>query len=217
MDDFSLDFNRSQINDQSLEKIRTFAKRENDNDPIIRENTAAFYKTLLALKRPRKLLEAGTSIGYSAILAGETLRQLEIDFRIDTVEIDEVTADKAQSNFKSLGFENNEINLILGDSVEIFGCLSGKYDMIFLDSSKSHYIDMLPDVKRLLNKGGLLVCDDIIFYGKTIDESENIPHKHRTIVNNLRNFVESIKNDTDFISFLDPIDDGVLIAVYNGD
>ncbi len=215
MDDLALEFNRAKVSNEKLSEMRRFASRCCDNDPIIRENTAAMLKTLVSLKRPARILEAGTSIGYSALLTALTLKELGVEFKIDTVEIDEDTADKAKANFLQQGIDS--IRVIIGDSVEVFSCLSGKYDMIFLDSSKSHYIDMLPDCRRLLNKGGLLVADDIIFYGKSLEAPENSPHKHRTIIANLRKFVDVIKTDEAFTAFVDPIDDGVLVAVYNGE
>ncbi len=215
MNDFILDFNRSVFDYDILKEMRQFASRDNDNDPIIRENTAAILTTLISLKKPSKILEAGTSIGYSSLVFAFQLKKLGVDFKIDTVEIDESKAEIAKNNFKRAGFSN--IRPVVGDSVEVFRCLEGKYDMIFLDSSKSHYVEMLPECKRLLNKGGLLVADDIVFYGKSYDKPEDAPHKHRTIVSNLRDFVENIKNDDEFTAFVDPIDDGILIAVYNGE
>lgn len=199
------------ISDHKLSEMREFASRENDNDPILRKNTAALYKFILTLANPKRILEAGTSIGYSALLAYKTLEKLGIGHKIDTIEIDEETARKAVLNFES---EGADIHVIVGDSVEVFSCLEGPYDLIFLDSSKAHYIDMLPDVKRLLSPGGILLCDDVVFYGKIYDNPEDAPHKHRTIVARLREFLDAVRNDNDFVSVLDPIDDGFLMAVY---
>lgn len=217
MSDLSLSFNRIEASNEILSRIRENSSRDKENAPILRENTAALYKTLVTLKKPERILEAGTSIGYSALVAALALDALNVDFRIDTIELYEEIANKARENFKSAGFTDKRINSIVGDSVEVFGCLEGKYDMILLDSSKSHYIDMLPDCKRLLKNGGILMADDVIFYGKTEELPENSPHKHRTIVSRLREFLENINNDSDFTAFLDPLDDGVLIAVYNGE
>lgn len=217
MSDIASEFNKKEIDNDFLNILRKRSARDNENAPILRENTAALYRVLLAAKKPERILEAGTSIGYSALVAAFTLDCLNVDFRIDTIEIDEDTAQNARNSFESAGFDDRRINSIIGDSVEIFGCLVGKYDMILLDSSKSHYADMLPDCKRLLKNGGILVADDIIFYGKTEDLPENSPHKHRTIVTKLREFISSVNEDKDFTAFLDPLDDGVLIAVYNGD
>jgi predicted O-methyltransferase YrrM len=88
--------------------------------------------------------------------------------------------------------------------------------MVFVDSSKGHYIEMYDDMKRLLKAGGLLVCDDVIFYGKINDDPKEAPHKHRTIVGRLRTFLDRISADNDFVTSLIDTGDGMAIAVKKG-
>lgn len=192
-----------------LKELRQSAARDRDNVPILRPDAAALLKMLTALKKPHRILEAGTAIGYSAILMAAAAGQ---ETRIDTVEIDEDTAATARKNMKTAGL-SGRIRVITGDAGEVFSCLSGPYDMIFLDSSKSHYLDLYEDVKRLLAPGGLLICDNVIFYGKISDAPENAPHKHRTIVTKLRAFLEKLCNDDDYICSIIEAGDGMALAV----
>ncbi|MCR5694938.1 MAG: class I SAM-dependent methyltransferase [Clostridia bacterium] len=182
--------------------------------PALRPDHAALYRTLLFANKPKKILEAGTLFGYSSVLAAEVLSEIHGgDFRIDTVEIDRDNASEAAKNIRGAGFADR-IRVIEGDACEVFSCLEGPYDLIFLDCSKSSYNAMLDDVKRLLKKGGLLLADDVGYHGK-LDGDENgaVPRKHRTIVNALRAFMSRVSGDDDFASFADAMDDGMLVAV----
>ncbi len=191
-------------------------RRENDGVyiPSLRNDHAALYRTLLFTVKPRRILEAGTLYGYSSILAAETLNEVfGNDFRIDTVEVDQENALIAAENIEKAGFSGN-IRIINGDAEEVFSCLEGPYDLVFLDCSKSSYKEMFPDVKRLLRQGGLLLADDVCYHGKLEGaQGETVPHKHRTIVNSLRDFLQTVSDDNDFAAFVDKMDDGMLVAV----
>ena len=190
-----------------LQKLRAYA--EENHVPIVRPDMAALLRFLIKTHKPAKILEAGTAIGYSAILMAEA--DESASSHIDTIEIDPDTADIARTNIEAAGFLPR-IRVILGDALEVFESLNGTYDFIFIDSAKSQYPLMLDSVKRLLRRGGLLVCDNVIYYGKIFDAPEEVPHKHRTIVSNLRTFLEKVMNDKDFAATLLETGDGVLIA-----
>lgn len=192
-----------------LKELRQRASRERDNVPILRTDAAALLKMLTVMRKPRRILEAGTAIGYSAILMAEAAQNTVM---IDTVEIEEDTAAAARRNIETAGL-SNVIRVITGDAGEVFSCLGGPYDMIFLDSAKSHYLDLYDDMKRLLAPGGLLVCDNVIFYGKISDDPENAPHKHRTIITRLRAFLEKLCSDDDFVCSIIEAGDGMALAV----
>jgi len=207
------DFNANAISGTFSSRLLSDAKTEKEYVPALRTNHAALYKTILYALKPRKILEAGTLFGYSSILAAEVLSDVSAgDFRIDTVELDRDNVDSALKNIKDAGFSKN-VRVIPGDACEVFSCLEGPYDLIFLDCSKSSYNELLPDVKRLLRKGGMLLADDVVYHGKLEGEDGVIPHKHRTIVNSLTEFLTNISNDSGFSACLDTMDDGLLLAV----
>lgn len=208
-----LDFNKDQTAGCFSARLLKGAKDQKDYVPALRQDHAALYRTLLYTVKPRKILEAGTLFGYSSILAAETLINVHgEDFRIDTVEIDPDNVSAAMKNIEETGFSRN-IRVIEGDACEVFSCLEGPYDLIFLDCSKSSYNQLLSDVKRLLRSGGLLLADDICYHGKLNNEDGTVPHKHRTIVNSLNEFISGISLDKDFAAFIDTMDDGMLVAV----
>lgn len=175
--------------------------------PILRRDAAAFLRTLVSLKKPSRILEVGTAIGYSAILMSKS----SPESHIDTVEIDADSVVLARQNIKKAGVEN-QIRVIAGDGNEVLAALTKPYDMIFMDAAKGQYIHLYDDAMRLLNKDGLLVCDNCIFYGKVLDKPEDAPHKHRTIVANLRAFLEKMMNDSALDASLLDVGDGMAIA-----
>lgn len=175
--------------------------------PILRRDAAAFLRTLVSLKKPSRILEVGTAIGYSAILMSKS----SPESHIDTVEIDADSVVLARQNIRKAGAEN-QIRVIAGDGNEVLAALTKPYDMIFMDAAKGQYIHLYDDAMRLLNKDGLLVCDNCIFYGKVLDKPEDAPHKHRTIVANLRAFLEKMMNDSALDASLLDVGDGMAIA-----
>ena len=197
-------------NDEFLLSLRKEA--DENNIHIVREDTASLLRMLVKMHRPKKILEAGTAIGFSSTLMSKAYNQAcpgEYP-QIDTIEIDPDIAAIARNNHRKAGLSN--VHVILGDAAEVFSCLTGKYDMIFVDSAKSQYIQMYDDIKRLLNPGGLLVCDNVIFYGKIYDAPEEAPRKHRAIITNLRAFLERLMSDPDFTGTILDIGDGVTLS-----
>ena len=86
-----------------------------------------------------------------------------------------------------------------------------KYDFIFLDGPKGQYIRYFPILKELLNVNGYLVADNVYFHGMVKMEGK-IPHKHRSIVNNLRKFIDAISTDKDFETKIFEIGDGISVS-----
>lgn len=191
-----------------LEALRRYA--EEYRVPILRADAAGLMRTLTTLHQPKRILEIGTAIGYSALLMAEC----NPECRIDTVEIDPDTALKARKNIEDAACKER-IRVIVGDGNEVLPALPGPYDMIFLDSAKGQYIHLYDDLKRLLLPGGLLVCDNCIFYDKIFVNPEEAPHKHRTIVHNLREFLTKATHDADYTASLLQVGDGMLIVTKN--
>ena len=191
-----------------LEALRRYA--EEYRVPILRADAAGFMRTLTTLHKPTRILEIGTAIGYSALLMHECCPKAHID----TVEIDPDVAVTARKNIEA-GGAKDKIRVIIGDGNEVLPALPGPYDMIFLDSAKGQYIHLYEDKKRLLLPGGLLVCDNCIFYDKIFTSPEEAPHKHRTIVHNLREFLTKATHDADYTASLLQVGDGMLIVTKN--
>jgi len=176
--------------------------------PIIQPESAALLKLLIKLHKPQKILEAGTAIGYSACIMAAVMDKTGL---IDTVEIDEELAHMAKNNIKAMGYDNR-IRVILGDALEVLECLNSTYDMIFLDDAKGQYIEYLNHALRLLRPGGLLVSDNVLYKG-LVAQKEKVQHKHRTIANRLKEYLQLICSHEKLETSIVPIGDGMAISL----
>ena len=144
---------------ENCEILETIEKEALDTFvPIIRKEMQSFLKVLLAIKKPKRILEVGTAVGFSAILMSEYAPE---DCHITTIEKYEKRIPIARENFKRAGKEH-QITLLEGDALEVLKSLDGSYDFIFMDAAKGQYIHFLPDVFRLLAPGGVLVSDNVL-------------------------------------------------------
>lgn len=207
MDDFIRALYKEKRETPELSALRAFA--EHNHVPIIREDAEALLRLLVRLKQPKSILETGTAIGYSAIAMA---RAASVPPQIDTVEIDLDTAAAARKNIRQMGLQN-EIRVIAGDAAEVLPCLTKQYDMIFIDSAKGQYLQLYDVIKARLHENGLLICDNVIFYGKIFDTPEEAPHKHRTIVSNMRSFLQRLFADPDYTSVILDTGDGMTVSI----
>lgn len=179
--------------------------------PIIRDNTAQALISVCKEKNPKKILEIGTAIGYSGLLMLQNCQAF-----LYTIEKDEQRLAEAEKNFKLFGQEAR-VKLILDDALIALEKLCNdneKFDLIFLDGAKGQYIKYYPLIKKLLNRDGILFTDNIYMHGMVKSEGK-IAHKHRSMVVNLRKYIELLKNDKDFTTNFYDIDDGYSISKLN--
>ena len=133
--------------------------------PIIRKETQSFLKVLLLMKKPVRVLEVGTAIGYSAILMSHYLPK---DGRITTIEKYEKRIPIARENFSRAAVADR-ITLLEGDALEIMKSLEEPFDFIFMDAAKGQYIHYLPEAIRLLAPEGVLRSDHVLPAGDVIE------------------------------------------------
>lgn len=187
-----------------LKTMRSFASE--NYVPIIRPETERILCSLIKEKAPKRMLELGAAIGYSSISFS---RFIDEDGIIITVERDSERAEMARANIAEAGLKH-KIRLIEDDALTLLRSMDRGVDIIFLDADKSHYIDYYEDCLRLLNDGGIIVADNVLFAGMV--EKEGIAEKkHRTIVNNLREFLKTVEEDERVESKLLKIEDGIMI------
>ena len=176
--------------------------------PVIRELTKALLLETIKKKKPQKLLEIGTFVGYSSAVMLEASETLEII----SLEKDPQNVKDAKQNLKNLGFEKRA-EVVCCDAIDYLETHQDeKFDFVFLDGPKGQYFKYLPYIKKMLNDGGVLFADDILYYG-LVNSEEKIIHKHRSIVNNLRKFIDQIKSDESFDTQIYDIEDGVSISI----
>lgn len=177
--------------------------------PVIRKETASLLKTLIALKRPERILEVGTAIGYSAIVMSEHMPE---GCTITTIEKYEKRIPIARENFRRAGKES-VIRLLEGDAGDILPKLDGKYDFIFMDAAKGQYGSFLNDIMRLLPAGGVLVSDNVLQDGDIIESRYAVTRRNRTIHARMREYLFELKHNELLQSAVIPVGDGVAVSV----
>ena len=194
-------------NSEILETIEAEALR--DQVPIIRKEMQSFLKVLLAVKKPMRILEIGTAVGFSALLMSESVSE---DCRITTIEKYEKRIPIALQNFKRAGKEE-QIELLEGDALEILKQLDGPYDFIFMDAAKGQYVFYLEETIRLLEKDGVLVTDNVLQDGDVIESRFAVERRNRTIHARMREFLYNLKHDPRILTTIIPLGDGVAVSV----
>lgn len=177
--------------------------------PIIKKETGALLKTMVAAKQPRAILEVGTAVGYSALLMAGVMPQ---DCRITTIEKYEPRIPVAKENFRKAGM-SDRITLLEGDAGEVLKGLEGPYDFIFMDAAKGQYIHWLPEILRLMQKGGILFSDNVLQDGDVVQSRYAVERRDRTIHGRMREYLYRLKHMEELESAVVPIGDGVAISV----
>ena len=177
--------------------------------PIVRREMQSFLKVLLAVRRPIRILEVGTAVGFSALLFCEYAPE---GAQITTIEKYEKRIPVARENFRRGGKEA-QITLLEGDAAEILSSLTETYDFIFMDAAKGQYIHFLPDVMRLLEVGGVLVSDNVLQDGDIIESHYVVERRNRTIYKRMREYLYELKHDERLITSIVPIGDGATVSV----
>ena len=190
-----------------LEELEQTALR--DRVPVIRREMQSFIKTFLAMKQPGRILEVGTAIGFSTLLMCEYGRE---DLQIVTIENYDKRIPIARENFRRAGRED-QITLLEGDAGELLKTLEGPFDMIFMDAAKGQYIHWLPDIRRLMAKGSVLISDNVLQEGDIIESHYLVERRKRTIYKRMREYLYELKHDPSFVTSILPLGDGVTVSV----
>ena len=176
--------------------------------PIIRREMQSFLEVLLLMKKPMRVLEVGTAVGFSALLMSESAPE---GCRITTIENYEKRIPIARENFKRAGKEE-QITLIEGDALEVMKALKGSYDFIFMDAAKGQYIHYFPEVMRLLEPGGTLVSDNVLQDGDIIESRFAVERRNRTIHSRMREYLYELKHHEELVTAILPLGDGAAVS-----
>ena len=192
------------MNYTELERIKQ--KALEDHIPIIMDETLDVIEKYLESNKPKRMLEIGTAVGYSAICFTEFLDQ---NGKIDTIERDLERVKEAKENIKKVALENR-INIYEGDAVEILPNLNDKYDVVFIDAAKGKYPFFLKEALRLINKNGIIFADNILYKGYVMSNYNK--HKQRTAVRNVREYIKEVSENPSLETKILEVGDGLAIS-----
>lgn len=161
------------------------------------------------MKQPKRILEVGTAIGFSALLMSEYAPK---DCKITTIEKYEKRIPLARENFKKAGKEDS-ITLLEGDASLILKELTDSYDFIFMDAAKGQYIHFLPDILKLMPVGGVLVSDNVLQDGDVMESRFAVTRRDRTIHSRMREYLYELKHNELLCTDILPVGDGVTVSV----
>ena len=169
--------------------------------PIIRKDMQYLLRTLLTMNRPKKILEVGTAIGFSAILMGEST---DSDCMITTIE-----------NYEKripIGMEDR-ITLIEGDAQDVLKEIDDTFDFVFMDAAKGQYINFLPDIERLTESGSVIVTDNVLQDGDILESHFIVDRRNRTIHKRIRDYLYELCQDERYDTTILSVGDGVALTV----
>ena len=178
---------------------------ETNRVPIVSQDVARFIELLLKIIKPKNILEIGSAIGYSSLIMSKAS-----DANILTIEKDEETFKVLKENLKKYDTDN-KIKAINDDAINTLKSMDKevKFDFCFIDANKSQYEEYLNLVYDLTSDNALILIDNILFRGFVAKNEDN--KRYRTIIKNLKKFIEDVKSDKRFTASLLTVHDGLLL------
>lgn len=189
---------------KTIEQIKE--KALDEHIPIIMDDTLEVVGKILEDKKPERILEIGTAVGYSAIMFSKYLTE---NGYIDTIERDEERIKEAKENVKDLNLEE-KIHIFEGDAIEILPTLKDPYDVVFIDAAKGKYPIFLSEALRMLGNNGIIVADNVLYKGYVMSDYNK--HKQRTAVRGLREFLKELNENENLTTQILEVGDGLAIS-----
>ena len=192
------------------EKLLSELRRETEIkclNPIML--SSVFQGNLLSIiskiKNPRKILEIGTYSGYSTLCLADGLID---DGQIHTIDKNEELL-HIQNKYFNKSIHQKKIIQHTGNALNIIPNLNLKFDIVFIDADKENYSEYLKMILPNMNKGAVLITDNILWHGKVVNLDKEIDYKTRKIAE----FNKNLANESSIKSIIIPIRDGISIAV----
>ncbi|MFZ1703780.1 MAG: class I SAM-dependent methyltransferase [Saprospiraceae bacterium] len=158
-----------------------------------------FLQMISTLINPSQVLEIGTFTGYSAICLAKGLKK---DGQLITIDNNPETLTLAHSYFIKAGL-SEKISIRQGNALDIIPTINRKYDLVFIDADKENYANYYHLVKPMMNQGGYILLDNMLWSGKVLEESQDAKTK---ILHELNQY---ICQDKDVENILIPLRDGI--------
>lgn len=193
---------------QSVKQMEDFA--EQHDVPIMEKTGIEVLLLLLSMQQPKRILEVGTAIGYSAIRMALKLPNTEII----TVELDEERLQLAKQHIKEFGLEER-IHVLHGDALLLSEEISkyGPFDALFIDATKAKYSKFFTLYEPMLTDVGMIYTDNVLFKGTVArDRSELKTRRQRTMVRKLDDYNHFLYTLEKYETTIIPVGDGIAIT-----
>jgi caffeoyl-CoA O-methyltransferase len=199
---------QSLIKDED-EKLEQFRKQCVERSlPIIHKEVGQYIKLVINQLHARSIIEVGTNVGYSSIFMSMVMNN---EGKVVTLERSEKFYEEALKNIESFNLEKN-IDVHFGDAVENLDKIDGTFDMAFIDAAKSYYRTFFDKCSMKMKSGGIIISDNVLYQGM-IATDELVVRRKKTLVRNMRNYLEYISNDERYITTVLPLGDGLAVTL----
>lgn len=189
-----------------LEEMEQYAKAH--HVPIMELSGIETILQILRIAQPKKILEVGTAIGYSALRMATVLPETNIV----TIERDSERYTVAEEFIKRANKEH-QISIIKGDALEVESLIEkfGSFDAIFIDAAKGQYKKFFEIYSKYLADKGIIITDNVLFKGLVCEDT--IESKRvRSMVTKIKDFNKWLMEHVEYDSVIIPVGDGVAIS-----
>ncbi|MGM7721025.1 O-methyltransferase [Metabacillus sp. Hm71] len=193
---------------QYVEQMENFAKQ--NGVPIMEKTGIEVLLLLLSMQQPKKILEIGTAIGYSAIRMALKLPNTEII----TIELDEERFHQANQHIKKMGLDKR-IHTVYGDALNASENIKkfAPFDALFIDATKAKYAKFFQIYEPMLSENGVIYTDNVLFKGTVArDRSELTTRRQRTLVRKLDEFNQWLYTLDSYETTIIPVGDGIAVT-----
>ena len=187
-----------------LRTVLNFA--EENNIPVIPHETVLYFQFMLSVLQPKRILEIGTAIGFSALVMADSAPNAEII----TIDRNPEMIALAKENLQQYD-KRQQITLLEGDAADHLSNLTGEFDVIFMDSAKSKYIEFLPHAMKHLSERGMIFMDDVLQGGEILLPIMQIQRNQRALERGLRRLFDEVLDNPNYQTSILPLGDGLLM------
>ncbi|MEK3890635.1 O-methyltransferase [Bacillus sp. FSL K6-3431] len=194
------------VRNQHFKQLEKFAKEH--RVPIMEPTGIESMLLMMKMQSPKRILEIGTAIGYSALRMADALPEA----KVITLELDEERVEQALTNINNAGMDER-IKVITGDALELYDetAAQGPYDAIFIDAAKGQYIKFFEMYSELLTEQGCVYTDNVLFKGLVTEDS--ITNKRLSgLVNKIKTYNRWLMDHNGFDTVILPVGDGLAVS-----